>query len=95
MWAPPTSPMGMRSPPPPARRGRIESALLAPGVSRAVEYRRDAEHHGVSPFEDLARLARRLDALRDDDDDDDAEDSSDVDARLGARRRDERSCDRR
>ena len=84
MWAPPTSPMGMRSPPPPARRGRIESALLAPGVSRAVEYHRDAEHHGVSPFEDLARLARRLDALRDDDDDDDAEDSSDVDARLAA-----------
>ena len=82
LWAPP---IGMRrSPPPPARRGGIESALLAPGVSRAVEYRRDAEHHGVSPFEDLARLARRLDALRDDDDDDDAEDSSDVDARLAA-----------
>ena len=84
MWAPP---IGMRrSPPPPARRGGIESALLAPGVSRSVEYRRDAEHHGVSPFEDLARLARRLDALRDDDDDDDddAEDSQDVDAKLAA-----------
>ena len=82
LWAPP---IGMRrSPPPPARRGGIESALLAPGVSRSVEYRRDAEHHGVSPFEDLARLARRLDALRDDDDDDDAEDSPDVDARLAA-----------
>ncbi len=71
------------SPPPPARRGGIESALLAPGVIRAVEYRRDAEHHGVSPFEHLARLARRIDALRDDDDDD-AEDSSAVDARLAA-----------
>ena len=81
----PTSPMGDALAAPPARRGRIESALLAPGVSRAVEYHRDAEHHGVSPFEDLARLARRLDALRDDDDDDDdAEDSSDVDARLAA-----------
>ena len=70
------------SPPPPARRGGIESALLAPGVIRAVEYRRDAEHHGVSPFEHLARLARRIDALRDDDDD--AEDSWAVDARLAA-----------
>ena len=70
------------SPPPPARRGGIESALLAPGVIRAVEYRRDAEHHGVSPFEHLARLARRIDALRDEDDD--AEDSPAVDARLAA-----------
>ena len=67
---------------PPARRGGIESALLAPGVIRAVEYRRDAEHHGVSPFEHLARLARRIDALRDEDDD--AEHSSAVDARLAA-----------
>ena len=75
----PPSPM---SPPPPARRGGIESALLAPGVIRAVEYRRDAEHHGVSPFEHLARLARRIDALRDEDDD--AGDSSAVDARLAA-----------
>ena len=42
----PPSPM---SPPPPARRGGIESALLAPGVIRC-RYRR-APSIGVSPFE--------------------------------------------